>query len=306
VDAPYFAAGSAAIYNPPPGAPQSADGRETVRRSAGRANSHVYEQVRTMFRTSASELAAAAAFLTRLPAGWLGVDPNSRPDFSVAARTFPLVGLLVGVVGAVVALVADRLGLPPFAAAILSLAATITLTGALHEDGLTDTADGFGGGATATRKLEIMRDSRIGTFGGIALILSLLLRASLIAALLPYGAFALAMALISAEIVSRAAIVQLWASLPPARFEGLANDTGRPSSETRWIAVAIAVLAALLAGSLGTGVFETFVALIVAGLATYGFQLLCTAQISGQTGDTLGAAQQVALIAFLMAIVATT
>src|SRR5690606_10305570 len=102
---------------------------------------------------------------TRLPAAWLGVDPQRRPDFSVAARSFPLVGLLVGFVGAIVALVASGLNLPPLVAAILSLAATIKLTGALHEDGLADTADGFGGGATATRKLEIMRDSRIGTFG---------------------------------------------------------------------------------------------------------------------------------------------
>jgi len=263
------------------------------------------EQVRTMFRTSASELAAATAFLTRLPAAWLGVDPQRRPDFSVAARSFPLVGLLVGFVGAIVALVASGLNLPPLVAAILSLAATIKLTGALHEDGLADTADGFGGGATATRKLEIMRDSRIGTFGAATLILSLLMRASLIATLLPFGAMPLAMALIAAEVVSRAAIVQLWTALPPARFEGLASETGRPSSETRWTAVAIAVVAALVAGSLGTGLFDALVALLVAGLAIYAFQRICAWQIAGQTGDTLGAAQQIALVTFLMAIVAS-
>jgi adenosylcobinamide-GDP ribazoletransferase len=263
------------------------------------------EQVRTMFRTSASELAASTAFLTRLPAAWLGVDPNRRPDFRVAARTFPLVGVLVGLVGAIVALIASFLNLPPMVAAIVSLAATITLTGALHEDGLADTADGFGGGATATRKLEIMRDSRIGTFGGIALMLSLLLRASLIATLLPYGAMPVAMALIAAEVVSRAAMVQLWTALPPARFEGLASETGRPSSETRWTAIAIAVAAALIAGTLGTGLFDAVVALIVAGLASYAFQFACASQIAGQTGDTLGAAQQIALVTFLMAIVAS-
>ena len=258
-----------------------------------------------MFRTSASELAASTAFLTRLPAAWLGVDPQHRPDFRVAARTFPLVGLLVGIVGAIVALIASGLNLPPLAAAILSLAATIALTGALHEDGLADTADGFGGGATATRKLEIMRDSRIGTFGGIALILSLLLRASLIAALLPYGALPVAMALIPAEIVRRAAVVQHWPALPPARFEGLASEPGRPSSEPRWTAIAIAVIAPLNAGILGTGFFDAVVALIVAALASYAFQLACAWQIAGQTGDTLGAAQQIALVTFLMAIVAS-
>jgi adenosylcobinamide-GDP ribazoletransferase len=263
------------------------------------------EPYRTMFRTSASEFAAATAFLTRLPASWLGVDPQSRPDFSVAARTFPLVGLLVGLVGAIAALFGASLGLPPLAAAVLSLAATVALTGALHEDGLADTADGFGGGTTASRKLEIMRDSRIGTYGGVTLVLSLLLRASLIATLLPYGALPVATALVAAEMVGRAAMVQLWAALPPARFEGLASSTGRPSSETRWSAIAIAVIAALIAGSLGTGFFDAVIALVVAGLASYAFQLLCASQIAGQTGDTLGAIQQVALISYLMAIVAT-
>ncbi|BCP53288.1 adenosylcobinamide-GDP ribazoletransferase [Kaistia sp. 32K] len=263
------------------------------------------EPYRTMFRASASELAASTAFLTRLPAAWLGVDPERRPDFSVAARAFPLVGVLVGAVGAIVALIASSAGLPPMAAAVLSLAATIALTGALHEDGLADTADGFGGGATASRKLEIMRDSRIGTFGGVALILSLVLRASLIGALLPYGALPVAMSLIAAEVVGRAAMVQLWTALPSARFEGLASATGRPTSETRWSAVAIGVVVALLAGAAGTGLVDAFIALVVAALASYAFQLLCSAQIAGQTGDTLGAAQQIALIAYLVAIVAT-
>lgn len=264
------------------------------------------EHVRTLFRTSASELASSTAFLTRLPAGWLGIASDRRPDFTIAARTFPLVGLLVGLVGAIALLFGAALGLPPLAAASMSLAATIALTGALHEDGLADTADGFGGGTTATRKLEIMRDSRIGTYGCVALVLSLLLRASLIVTLLPFGALAVAMALIAAEMVSRAAIVQLWTALPPARFEGLASSTGRPTSETRWHAIGIAIIAALIAGVLGTGLFAAVVALAVVALASYGFQLLCAAQIAGQTGDTLGAAQQIALVTYLMAIVAST
>jgi adenosylcobinamide-GDP ribazoletransferase len=264
------------------------------------------DSYRTVFRTSLSELAAATAFLTRLPAARLGVAAERRPDFTIAARAFPGVGLLVGIVGALALLIASALGLPTIAAAALSLAATIALTGALHEDGLADTADGFGGGTTATRKLEIMRDSRIGTFGGVALVLSLLLRASLLAALLPYGAWPVATALIGAEIVSRAAIVQLWAALPPARFEGLASATGRPSRDTGLTAIGIAILAALICGAIGTGILPAVVALVVAGLAGYAFQRLCASQIAGQTGDTLGAVQQITLITYLMAIVASS
>ena len=263
------------------------------------------DQYPTVFRASLSELAAATAFLTRLPASWMGVAAERRPDFTIAARAFPGVGLLVGLVGTIALLLASSLGLPTLASAALSLAATIALTGALHEDGLADTADGFGGGTTATRKLEIMRDSRIGTFGGVALILSLLLRANLLATLLPYGALTVATALIAGEIVSRAAIVHLWAALPPARFEGLASATGRPSRDTSLTAIGIAIIAALIAGLIGSGVFPVVVALIVAGLATYAFQMLCASQIAGQTGDTLGAVQQIALITYLMAIVAT-
>ncbi|MCX5520340.1 adenosylcobinamide-GDP ribazoletransferase [Kaistia defluvii] len=264
------------------------------------------DQYRAVFRTSLFELAAATAFLTRLPAAWMGVAADRRPDFTIAARAFPGVGLLVGLVGAIVLLLAHALGMPLLASAALSLAATIALTGALHEDGLADTADGFGGGTTATRKLEIMRDSRIGTFGALALILSLLLRTTLVANLLPYGAWPVATALIGAEIVSRAAIVQLWAALPPARFEGLASATGRPSRDTSLTAIGIAVVAALICGAIGTGILPVVVALLVAGAATYAFQLLCALQIAGQTGDTLGAAQQVALVTYLMAIVAAT
>ncbi|WP_336799999.1 adenosylcobinamide-GDP ribazoletransferase [Kaistia sp. MMO-174] len=260
----------------------------------------------TLFRASLSELAAATAFLTRLPATWLGVASDRRPDFTVAARAFPGVGLIVGLVGAIALLLAHALGLPLLASAAVSLAATIALTGALHEDGLADTADGFGGGTTATRKLEIMRDSRIGTFGAVALVLSLLLRATLLANLLPYGAWPVATALVGAEIVSRAAIVHLWAALPPARFEGLASATGRPSRDTSLTAIAIAVVAALVCGAIGTGIFPVVVALVVAGLVTYAFQFLCASQIAGQTGDTLGAAQQIALVAYLIAIVAAT
>src|SRR5262249_47763659 len=127
-----------------------------------------------------ADLKGAVSFSTRLP---LRPDaPMTGSDVARAVWALPVAGALVGLVGAVVYVIAYRLGAPPLAAAALTLAATVVATGGLHEDGLADVADGFGGGNTRERKLEIMDDSRIGTYGTCALVLSLLVRAGAIAA----------------------------------------------------------------------------------------------------------------------------
>ena len=110
--------------------------------------------------------------LTRLPMGWLttSVGPGRLAD---AVWAFPVVGAVVGAIGGAVFWFCTRLGMPPGVAAVWTLVSMLLVTGALHEDGLADFADGLGGGRTRERKLAIMRDSRIGTFGGLALMLSL-------------------------------------------------------------------------------------------------------------------------------------
>src|SRR5260221_13885986 len=123
-----------------------------------------------------ADLQVALGFLTRLPV-------RARGSLGNAAWTFPLVGLVVGAVAALVFAVARALSLPHEIGSILAVAATIALTGALHEDGPADTADGFGGGVERWQRLAIMRDSRIGSYGVIALVLGLLLRVSALAAL---------------------------------------------------------------------------------------------------------------------------
>lgn len=251
-----------------------------------------------------AEAAAAAAFLTRIPAHVLHVDPQSRPNFRIAARTFPIVGFGIGVFGGAILLLGNALHLPAWVAAILAVGLTIVLTGGLHEDGLADTADGFGGGKTVASRLEIMRDSRIGTFGALALILSVMLRVSLLAALLPFGIWQAVAAIVAAETVGRAAIVHLWAALPPARPDGLAASMGRPSTDTAWAAVIVALAVALVACGLGIGPVPAVVACLAAALATYGFEALCRKMTGGQTGDMLGAAEQLSGIAFLLALVA--
>jgi adenosylcobinamide-GDP ribazoletransferase len=122
----------------------------------------------------AHDLSVSVLFCTRLPLA------HSRPfadgEIARAVWAFPLAGFVVGVIGAVIYVVAARAGVPPWPAAALAVAATLGVTGALHEDGLADTADGFGGGTTREDKLAIMRDSRIGTYGVCALILSFIIR----------------------------------------------------------------------------------------------------------------------------------
>src|SRR6202140_3785417 len=129
----------------------------------------------------ANDLKASVAFLTRLPVA--GATPAAGADIARAAWAFPLAGVLVALIAAVVYAVAHKIGSPPWVAAALAVAATLAVTGCLHEDGLADTADGLGGGDTREHKLEIMRDSRVGAYGVCALTLSILLRVSAIASL---------------------------------------------------------------------------------------------------------------------------
>src|SRR3954470_16025626 len=123
-----------------------------------------------------NDLKIGFIFLTRLP--FPHQTPIAKGEVSQALWTAPVVGVAVGLLGAGVYWLAQALHLPPLPAAALAVAATLIATGGLHEDGLADVADGFGGGATRDRKLEIMRDSRIGTYGVCALILSIVLRVS--------------------------------------------------------------------------------------------------------------------------------
>ena len=117
-----------------------------------------------------------------------------------------------------------------------------SLTGGLHEDGLADTADGFGGGATAERKLEIMDDSRIGTFGAAALVFSILFRVAALSSIAAFGPWRAALALVAAEAVSRAALVRLWHELPAARLGGLAHETGPPDQQAMLVALVLAAV----------------------------------------------------------------
>lgn len=260
------------------------------------------EPLREQSEKLIADFRVALAFLTRIPASALGRTTNQPLGFRKAAQMFPLVGAVVGASGGLVIILATALGLPALVGAGLAVTATIVLTGALHEDGLADTADGFGGGATPARKLEIMDDSRVGTFGAVAVALSLILRVSALAALVATGGPAAGAALIAAEAASRGAMVKLWHDLPAARPGGIADLAGPPDHKATFAAVISAVVIVAITIVPTFGIWATFAgtaALIAVG---YGCSLLFIDQIGGQTGDALGACQQSAAIAFLVAI----
>jgi adenosylcobinamide-GDP ribazoletransferase len=241
------------------------------------------------------DFAIATALLTRLPVG-MAVPADGA--IAAAGWAFPLVGAGVGALAALAFLIAELLGCGNAPAALIAVAAGLAVTGAFHEDGLADTADGFGGGSGRDEKLAIMRDSRHGSFGIIALVLSIGLRAAALGTIgEPIHA---GLALIAAHAASRGALPALMRLLQPARPDGLGATAGRPS-------LAVAIAAAAIGGAIALAVLGPLTGAI--GLALTGGALALAAvlarrQIGGYTGDVLGFFQQIGEIAMLLAAAA--
>ncbi len=241
-----------------------------------------------------TDFKVALAFLTRVPIDVQWEDGTLARAF----RAFPFAGMIIGAISGAVYWLATSLGLTGLLAGFAAILVSIVLTGGLHEDGLADMADGFGGGHTVADKLAIMRDSHIGSYGMLALVLSVGIRVSAMAAIaIPEMVFA---TLVVAGALSRGAMPALMTVLPMARSDGLAVSAGRPSDKT-------AILAAVLA------VVITFLFLdLLYGLAAVIFGLwgavftgwLARRQIGGYTGDVVGAVQQITEGAVLVTVVA--
>jgi adenosylcobinamide-GDP ribazoletransferase len=251
------------------------------------------------------DLAHCVRFYSRLPVPALPWEQNAHalPSFPRLVRVIPLAGLFIGLVPAVVLGCALLLDLGPWLAAILSVGAMVLATGALHEDGLADVADSFGG-PTREKRLEIMRDSRIGSFGASALFLALALRIGALATLASRidGGAVLAVVLLVASLSRTAGLMPL-VFLSPARRDGMSQAVGQPARETFWLAAGIAggiaVVLGALAGLPPIGVALTLVLSGLSGVALTGF---ASRHLGGQTGDIAGAAQQVAEIAALIGL----
>lgn len=237
---------------------------------------------------------AATIFLTRLPAG----RANAQ-DFARAPGWFAAVGLLVGTVQAAVYLLASGLWGASLAA-LAAVAVGMLLTGALHEDGLADTFDGLGGGASAERALEIMRDSRIGSYGALAL--GLVLGATILA-LAQLGPGAAPSALVATAALSRAGMAVILRHGPYRRIQGTGTGMTGPQGAAGVVATAaaVAVAVALATVMLGGAVLSGLAGLTIgAGL----IWLWARRRLGGVTGDILGAAQQLGALGFLLGVLA--
>jgi adenosylcobinamide-GDP ribazoletransferase len=244
----------------------------------------------------AADLKTGILFCTRLPvphAASIG-----SPDVARASWAFPVAGALVGSAGALTYAIASGIRLPSTLAAALALGATLLMTGCLHEDGLADTADGLGGGRDRARKLEIMRDSRLGTYGACALVMSFLLRWAALAAMA--GPVAVASALIAAHVAARAALPAFMRFVPPARVDGLSAQAGQPALRS----AAVAVLLGVVAMAAALGLAATMIGLVLATCVGLFVTWLTIRQIGGQTGDVLGALEQIIEVVILLTALA--
>ncbi|WP_299985669.1 adenosylcobinamide-GDP ribazoletransferase [uncultured Ruegeria sp.] len=240
------------------------------------------------------DIPVALVLLTRLPLPRLPKNAFARQ--SRATWAFSVVGIIVGALACGIAWIAIWAQLPAFAVAGLIVAVLIITTGAMHEDGLADTVDGLWGGFTTERRLEIMQDSHIGTYGVLALLLSQLLRVTAIAALVGAG---LMTGVLAACVFSRALMPALMNLLENARHSGLSHSVGAPPVSAVLIGLVLAAVLAL--GFLGSfALVPMLFAMIACGIVAQ----IAKAKIGGQTGDILGATQQVCEITFLLTLIA--
>lgn len=251
---------------------------------------------RSVWHQQARYVVAALGYFTRVPIPRaIALDAS---DLAGAARYFPLIGALAGAAGASVYWISLRV-FPPSVAVLLSMAVTLLLTGALHEDGLADCCDGFGGGATREDALRIMRDPRLGAFGAIGLVMTLALKWQTLVAL---PAATAAWTMVSAHAASRALAVSFLATHDYAREQGKAKPVAQRMAP-RVLTIALALgLPWLVVPDWRAGMFGLAVCLLL----RFALGRYFTRRLGGYTGDCLGFAQQLFELALYLAILAWT
>ena len=246
------------------------------------------------FSDYVDDIARAAGFLSRLPLParhFEGYDGS----LSRASGMFPAAGMAIALVPGLVILLLSALDGNPALTVLIALAVSIALTGGLHEDGLADTADAFGARGGRDHMLEIMKDSRTGSYGVLALVISFALRATSLTILLSViGGWNTFLVLLAVAAVSRAAITWHWNALPPARQDGVAASVGAPeaSAATRSLVTGGILFTALAA--LSAGLVPALLSLGVLAICVSRWTSIVLRKLHGHTGDTLGTTQQIA------------
>ncbi len=240
-----------------------------------------------------SDISASLGLLSRLPIPVNFAQAKARG--AAAAWAFPIAGMAIALIVGIAGAFLIHLGINPPISAALAIGLQIIITGAMHEDGLADSADGLWGGCEKERRLEIMKDSRIGTYGVLALVLSLLIRWTALSAI--FGAGSVFAPLLAVAATSRLPMLVLMTTLPNARGSGLSASVGQPSKDTLALGTVITLVAAVIFS--GWSFVPLFLFCTVA-------TLLCAqvakAKIGGQTGDILGATQQVVELTALVTL----
>lgn len=231
------------------------------------------------------DLSTVVGFYSRLPV------PGGRHGRRVAdaVGVLPLAAVVIALPAALMLLVAAAIGFSPAVVALVAVGTLIVTTGALHEDGLADCADGLFGGASPERRLDIMRDSRIGTYGVLALILAVGLKVALLVELMALGPVTAAALVVAAAVAGRTVALYPWVGLPNARGEGLALSAGRPQPAAfrRALVLGVVVTAVLTVWLSPLGFV---VAAIAAAAGAKGGASIADRLIGGHTGDVIGAA----------------
>ncbi|MDQ3622925.1 MAG: adenosylcobinamide-GDP ribazoletransferase [Verrucomicrobiota bacterium] len=254
-------------------------------------------QIASGARREADSFLAAVMFLTRIPVGSL---PQFRADqLARSAVYFPLIGMAVGAAGALVVLAAQPF-FPPLIAALLCMLATVLITGGLHEDGLSDAADGLMGGHDPARRLEIMKDSGVGTYGALALWFSLTAKLLLLHALLGQSAWLACGALVAAHTLGRGATVALLYACPYARSE---ESKSKPFGDRVTLGPLLLALSLSIAVAVALLGARAVACLAIAAVITWATGVYCRRKIGGITGDCLGAVNQLVELACYLVLV---
>ena len=249
-------------------------------------------------------LVMAIRFFSRLPAGR---SPHMPPNLDRIAKILPLASLVIGAGPALLLWAAAVAGVPPLFCALLAAAASAIVTGAMSEDAAADAADGLFGGSTPQRRLDILKDSRHGTYGVLAIVFVVGLKVAALSALAAHDPLGAAFVWLGAAILARSGALSLALALSPARASGAAATAGRVSRNGFAIGLVLALALAIVLTLPFAGVWAPAVGLAFAALIALGWTRLCDRLVGGQTGDLIGALQallEIALLGTFMGMIA--
>lgn len=245
------------------------------------------------------DLVMALRFFSRLP---VGDRPHEKPDLNRIARVLPFASLVIGIAPVALLMLGGWLAMPGMFAAALAVALAVIATGAMPEDGLADAADGLFGGTTRERRLEILKDSRHGTYGVAALCLLLVMRVVALGSLVAMHPLKAGGVWLAAMILSRSGALWLTVALPNARADGASATAGRVGKTAFGIGAAFALVLGFVFMAPAAGLLAFVTAVVLAVGVALGWTALCRRLLGGQTGDLIGALQALVEVGVFTAV----